>query len=183
MDLGYTAEQQQLRKSIREFCEAEIKPHVMEWDESQHFPVDVFRNLGKLGVLGAVFPEELGGAGYSYVDYAIVMEELARVDPSIALSVAAHVSLCTNHIYTAGSEEQKRRYIPKLASGEWIGSWSLTEPEAGSDAGQARASAVREGDCWVLNGIKTFTTNAHVADVGVVMAVTDRSASSHGISA
>ena len=99
------------------------------------------------------------------------------------MSVAAHVSLCTNHIYIAGSEEQKRRYIPKLASGEWIGSWSLTEPEAGSDAGQARASAVRDGDCWVLNGIKTFTTNAHVADVGVVMAVTDRSASSHGISA
>jgi hypothetical protein len=183
MNFGFSDEQQQLRKTIREFTEAEIKPHVMEWDESQHFPVDVFRGLGRLGALGAVFPEELGGSGYSYVDYAIMMEELARVDPSIALSVAAHVSLCTNHIYTAGSEEQKRRYIPKLASGEWIGSWSLTEPEAGSDAGQARASAVRDGECWVLNGTKTFTTNAHVADVGVVMAVTDRSASSHGISA
>jgi alkylation response protein AidB-like acyl-CoA dehydrogenase len=183
MDFGFSDDQRQLRKAIREFTEAEIKPNVMAWDESQHFPADVFRSLGQLGVLGAVFPEDLGGSGYSYVDYAIVMEELARVDPSIALSVAAHVSLCTNHIYTAGSEEQKRRYIPKLASGEWIGSWSLTEPEAGSDAGQARASAVSEGDCWVLNGIKTFTTNAHVADVGVVMAVTDRSASSHGISA
>ncbi len=136
MNFGFSDDQQQLRKTIREFTEAEIKPHVMEWDESQHFPVDVFRNLGQLGVLGAVFPEELGGSGYSYVDYAIVMEELARVDPSIALSVAAHVSLCTNHIFTAGSEEQKRRYIPKLASGEWIGSWSLTEPEAGSDAGR-----------------------------------------------
>jgi alkylation response protein AidB-like acyl-CoA dehydrogenase len=183
MDFGFTEDQRQLRKSVREFCEAEIKPHVMEWDEAQAFPADVFRELGALGVLGAVFPEELGGSGYSYTDYAIVMEELARVDPSIALSVAAHVSLCANHIYTAGSEEQKRRYLPKLASGEWIGSWSLTEPEAGSDAGQARASAVRDGDCWVLNGVKTFTTNAHVADVGVVMAVTDRSASSHGISA
>src|ERR1700689_5081563 len=183
MNFGFSDDQRQLRKTIREFTEAEIKPHVMEWDESQHFPVDVFRKLGQLGVLGAVFPEELGGSGYSYVDYAIVMEELARVDPSIALSVAAHVSLCTNHIYTAGSEEQKRRYIPKLASGEWIGAWSLAEPEAGSDAGQARASAVRDGDCWVLNGVKTFTTNAHVCGVGVVMAVTDRSASSHGISA
>jgi len=183
MNFGFSDDQRQLRKTVREFTEAEIKPHVMEWDESQHFPIDVFRDLGRLGALGAVFPEDLGGSGYSYVDYAIVMEELARVDPSIALSVAAHVSLCTNHIFTAGSEEQKRRYIPKLASGEWIGSWSLTEPEAGSDAGQARASAVREGDCWVLNGIKTFTTNAHVADIGVVMAVTDRSASSHGISA
>jgi alkylation response protein AidB-like acyl-CoA dehydrogenase len=183
MDFGFTGDQQQLRKTVREFTEAEIKPHVMEWDESQHFPVEIFRKLGDLGVLGAIFPEELGGSGYSYVDYAIVMEELARVDPSIALSVAAHVSLCSNHIYTAGSEEQKRRYIPKLASGEWIGSWSLTEPEAGSDAGQARASAVREGECWVLNGTKTFTTNAHIADIGVVMAVTDRSASSHGISA
>ena len=183
MNFGLSDEQEQLRKTVREFTEGEIKPHVAEWDESQHFPVDVFRKLGGLGVLGAVFPEELGGSGYSYSDYSIVMEELARVDPSIALSVAAHVSLCTNHIYIAGSEEQKRRYIPRLASGEWIGSWSLTEPEAGSDAGQARASAVREGECWVLNGTKTFTTNAHVADVGVVMAVTDRAASSHGISA
>ncbi len=183
MTFGLSDEQEQLRKTIREFAEGEIKPHVAEWDESQHFPVDVFRKLGGLGALGAVFPEELGGSGYSYSDYSIVMEEIARVDPSIALSVAAHVSLCTNHIYIAGSEEQKRRYIPKLASGEWIGSWSLTEPEAGSDAGQARASAVREGECWVLNGTKTFTTNAHVADVGVVMAVTDRAASSHGISA
>ena len=183
MDLGFTSEQQHLRKSIREFCEAEIRPHVMEWDESQHFPVDVFRSLGKLGVLGAVFPEELGGSGYSYVDYSIVMEEIARVDPSIALSVAAHVSLCTNHIYLAGDEQQKRRYVPKLASGEWIGCWSLTEPEAGSDAGGTRTKAVLDGDSWVLNGGKTFTTNAQVADVCVAMAMTDRSASAHGISA
>jgi alkylation response protein AidB-like acyl-CoA dehydrogenase len=183
LDFAYTPEQNQLRKTIRDFTEAEIRPHVMEWDESQHFPVDVFRDLGRLGVLGAVFPEDLGGSGYSYVDYTILMEEIARVDPSIALSVAAHVSLCTNHIYLAGSRDQKERYIPKLASGEWIGCWSLTEPEAGSDAAGTRTQAVPDGDAWVLNGGKTFTTNAHVADVCVAMAVTDRAASSHGISA
>ncbi|HML17237.1 MAG TPA: acyl-CoA dehydrogenase family protein [Bryobacteraceae bacterium] len=183
MDFGYTQEQNQLRKTIREFTEAEMRPHVMEWDETQHFPVDVFRALGRLGALGAVFPEQLGGSGYSYVDYSIVMEELARVDPSIALSVAAHVSLCTNHIFLAGSREQKEHYIPRLASGEWIGCWSLTEPEAGSDAGGTRTTAVFDHDHWVLNGGKTFTTNAHIADVCVAMAVTDRAASSHGISA
>jgi alkylation response protein AidB-like acyl-CoA dehydrogenase len=183
LDFAYTPEQNQLRKTIRDFTEAEIRPHVMEWDESQHFPIDVFRDLGRLGVLGAVFPEELGGSGYSYVDYTILMEEIARVDPSIALSVAAHVSLCTNHIYLAGSRDQKERYIPKLASGEWIGCWSLTEPEAGSDAAGTRTQAVLDRDAWVLNGGKTFTTNAHVADVCVAMAVTDRAASSHGISA
>jgi alkylation response protein AidB-like acyl-CoA dehydrogenase len=183
MDFGYTPEQQHLRKTVRAFCEAEIKPHVMEWDESQTFPDQAFRKLGELGVLGAVFPEELGGSGYSYVDYSLVVEELARIDPSVALCVAAHVSLCTNHIYLAGSEEQKRRYIPKLASGEWIGSWALTEPESGSDAGGTHTRAVLERDCWVINGSKTFTTNGQVADVCVVMAVTDRAASSHGISA
>jgi alkylation response protein AidB-like acyl-CoA dehydrogenase len=182
MDFGFSSEQRQLRKTIREFCEAEIKPHVMEWDESQHFPVDTFRHLGKLGVLGAVFPEDLGGSGYSYVDYSIVMEEIARVDPSIALSVAAHVSLCSNHIYLAGNTEQKQRYLPKLTSGEWIGCWSLTESEAGSDAGGTRTSAVPDRDSWVLNGSKTFCTNAHVADVCVAMAMTDRSASAQGIS-
>ncbi len=183
MDFGLTEEQHQLRKTVRQFCETEIGPHVMEWDESQEFPEDVFRRLGELGVLGAVFPEELGGSGYSYVDYSLVMEELARVDPSVALSVAAHVSLCANHIYVAGSEEQKRRYIPKLASGEWIGSWALTEPESGSDAGGTRTRAVLERECWVINGSKTFTTNGQVADLCVVMAVTDRAASAHGISA
>jgi len=183
MDFGYTPEQHQLRKTIRKFTEAEIKPHVMEWDEAQEFPAGVFRELGRMGVLGAVFPEELGGSGYSYVDYSIVVEELARVDPSIALSAAAHVSLCANHIFVAGSDEQRARYIPKLASGEWLGSWALTEPESGSDASGTRTKAVRDGDCWVIDGSKTFTTNGHYADVCVVMAVTDRSASSHGISA
>lgn len=183
MNFGYTEEQRQLRSTIRNFAEAEMRPHVLEWDETQTFPVDVFRKLGALGVLGAVFPEELGGAGFDYVGYSIIIEELARVDPSIALSAAAHVSLCANHIYTGGSEEQKKCYIPKLASGEWIGAWALTEPESGSDAGGTRTRAVRDGDFWMLNGLKTFTTNAHVADVFVVMAVTDRERSSHGISA
>src|SRR5579862_4158295 len=183
MDFGFTEEQRQLRKSIREFAEAEIRPHVMEWDESQVFPVDVFRALGRLGVLGAVFPEDLGGSGYSYIDYSILVEELARVDPSIALSVAAHVSLCTNHIFLAGDDAQRGHYIPKLASGELIGAWALTEPESGSDAGGTRTAAVRQGDCWVLNGSKTFITNAHIADVFVIMAMTDRASSSHGISA
>ena len=183
MDFGYTPEQQQLRKIVRKFTEAEIKPHVMEWDETQEFPTELFRELGRMGVLGAVFPEELGGSGYSYIDYSIVVEELARVDPSIALSAAAHVSLCTNHIFVAGNDEQRARYIPKLASGEWLGCWALTEPESGSDASGTRTKAVRDGDCWVIDGSKTFITNGHYADVCVVMAVTDRSASSHGISA
>jgi len=183
VDFGYTPEQNQLRKTIRDFAEAEMRPHVMEWDETQHFPIDVFRQLGEIGVLGAIFPESLGGSGYSYVDYTIIMEELARVDPSVALSAAAHISLCSNHIYIAGNPEQHERYLPKLASGEWIGCWSLTEPEAGSDAGGTRSQAVRNGDGWILNGSKTFTTNAHIADVCVAMAVTDRAASSHGISA
>jgi alkylation response protein AidB-like acyl-CoA dehydrogenase len=160
-----------------------MRPHVMEWDETQHFPIDVFRELGRMDVLGAVFPESLGGAGYSYVDYVVIMEEIARVDPSIALSVAAHISLCTNHIFLGGNREQHERYIPKLASGEWIGCWSLTEPESGSDAGGTRTQAVLEKDEWVLNGNKTLCTNSHIADVCVVMAVTDRAASSHGISA
>ena len=183
MDFGFTPEQNQLRKSIRDFTEAEMRPHVMEWDETQHFPLDVFKQLGRMGVLGAIFPEDLGGSGHNYVDYSIIMEELARVDPSVALSAAAHISLCTNHIYLAGSKEQHEKYIPKLATGEWIGAWSLTEPEAGSDAGGTRTQAVLERGQWTLNGSKTFTTNAHIADVCVAMAVTDRAASSHGISA
>src|SRR5215470_2130340 len=183
MDFGFSTEQQHLRKTIREFAEAEIKPCVSTWDESQAFPVDVFRKMAGLGMLGAVFPEDLGGAGLSYVDYVVIVEEIARVDPSIALSLAAHVSLCTNHIYMAGNRAQHEKYIPKLASGEWIGCWSLTEPEAGSDAGGTRTQAVLNGDGWMLNGGKTFTTNAHIADVCVAMAVTDRAASSHGISA
>ncbi|MBZ5723477.1 MAG: acyl-CoA dehydrogenase family protein [Acidobacteriia bacterium] len=183
MEFEYTPEQIHLRKSVREFAEAEIAPHVMEWDEGQIFPLDVVHKLGRLGYMGSVFPEELGGAGLGYIDYSIIIEELSRVDGSVGIIVAAHTSLCSNHIYKMGSDEQRRRYLPQLASGEWIGCWSLTEPEAGSDAAGTRTSAVKEDCGWVLNGAKTFTTNAHYADVCVAMAVTDRAAAQHGISA
>ncbi len=183
MDFAYTPEQLQIRKAVREFAEGEIAPHVMEWDEGQIFPMEAIRKLGKLGYMGAIFPENLGGAGLGYIDYSIIIEELSRVDGSVGIIVAAHTSLCSNHIYKFGSDEQRRRYLPKLATGEWIGCWSLTEPEAGSDAAGTRTTAARNADCWVLNGSKTFTTNAHYADVCVAMAVTDRAAAQHGISA
>jgi alkylation response protein AidB-like acyl-CoA dehydrogenase len=183
MDFEQTPEQVQLRKTVREFAEAELAPHVLEWDEGQIFPREAIRKIAGLGYLGSIFPEDLGGAGLGYIEYATIIEELARIDPSVGLIVAAHTSLCTNHIYTAGNEEQRRRYVPRLARGEWLGSWSLTEPEAGSDAAGTRTQAVRDGDQWVLNGSKTFTTNAHEADVCVAMAVTDRAAAHHGISA
>jgi alkylation response protein AidB-like acyl-CoA dehydrogenase len=183
VDFEYTPEQVQLRREVREFAAAEIAPHVMEWDEAQTFPLEVIRKLGKLGYMGAIFPEEYGGAGFGYIEYSIIIEELSRVDGSVGIIVAAHTSLCSNHIYKAGSEEQKKKYLPKLASGEWIGCWSLTEPEAGSDAAGTRTTAVRRDDDWVINGAKSFTTNAHYADVCVGMAVTNRAAAQHGISA
>jgi alkylation response protein AidB-like acyl-CoA dehydrogenase len=183
MEFDYTPEQEQLRKSVREFAEAEIKPHVLEWDEAQIFPLEVIKKCGQLGYLGAIFPEEHGGAGLGYIEYSIIIEELARVDPSVGLIVAAHTSLCSNHIYLAGTDAQKHKYLSKLTTGEFIGCWSLTEPEAGSDAAGTRSKAVRQGHDWILNGGKTFTTNAHYADVCVAMAVTDRTASQHGISA
>ena len=183
MTFDFTPDQVSLRRAVREFAEAEIAPYVMEWDEEQTFPAEVIRKLGKLGYLGSIFPEELGGAGLGYIEYSIIIEELSRVDGSVGIIVAAHTSLCTNHIYKAGSEEQKQKYVSKLASGEWLGCWSLTEPEAGSDAAGTRTTAVRDGNCWVLNGAKTFTTNAHHAEVCVAMAVTDRAAAQHGISA
>jgi alkylation response protein AidB-like acyl-CoA dehydrogenase len=183
MEFDYTPEQVQLRREVRDFATAEIAPHVMEWDEAQIFPLQTIKKLGQLGYLGAIFPEEYGGAGLGYVEYSIIIEELSRVDGSVGIIVAAHTSLCSNHIYKAGSEEQKQKYLTKLTTGEYIGSWSLTEPEAGSDAAGTRTTAVRDGDEWVVNGSKTFTTNAHYADLCVGMAVTDRSASQHGISA
>jgi alkylation response protein AidB-like acyl-CoA dehydrogenase len=183
VEFDYTPEQIQLRRAVRDFAAAEIAPHVMEWDENQTFPLEVIKKLGDLGYMGAIFPEEYGGAGLGYVEYAIIIEELSRVDGSVGIIVAAHTSLCSNHIYKAGTEEQKQKYLTKLTSGEWIGCWSLTEPEAGSDAAGTRSTAVREGDCWVLNGSKTFTTNAHYADVCVGMAMTNRAGAQHGISA
>ena len=183
MDFEYTPEQLQLRKAVRQFAEAEIAPHVMEWDEAQTFPSEVIHKLGKLGYMGAIFPEEYGGAGLGYIEYSIIIEELSRVDGSVGIIVAAHTSLCSNHIFKMGSDEQRRRYLPKLATGEWLGCWSLTEPEAGSDAAGTRTHAELEDGTWTLNGSKTFTTNAHYADLCIAMAVTDRAAAQHGISA
>ena len=183
MDFQLTDEQNQLKKSIREFAEREMAPHVMEWDEACRFPAEIIKDLGKMGVMGAIFPPGYGGAGLGYVEYVIAIEELSRVDGSIGITVAAHNSLCANHIFQAGSEEQKRKYIPKLASGEFIGAWGLTEPGSGSDAGGARMSAQRKSGGWLLNGTKTFITNGHYADVIVVIAVSDKTAHTHGLSA
>jgi alkylation response protein AidB-like acyl-CoA dehydrogenase len=178
-----TDEQEQLRKEIRDFAASEIAPHVMRWDEASEFPLEVVQKLGEMGLMGAIFPLELGGSGLGYVDYALAVEELSAVDGSIGIIVASHNSLCTNHIFVAGNDEQRRKYIPLLASGKWLGAWGLTEPGSGSDAGSARTTAVRNGDCWVLNGNKTFITNGHYADVSVIIAVTDRSKGTRGLSA
>jgi hypothetical protein len=155
----------------------------MDWDETSHFPAEIMPKLGEMGLLGVIFPEEYGGAGLGYIDYVIAIEELSRVDGSVGIIVAAHNSLCSNHIYKFGNEEQKKKYLTKLASGKAIGAWSLTEPEAGSDAGGTKTIAVRDGKHWVLNGAKTFTTNGQYADFCVAMAVTDKAKESHGISA
>jgi len=183
LDFRLNEEQQQLRKSVREFAEREIAPHVRKWDDACEYPLATIKELGKLGLMGVIFPPEFGGAGLGYVEYVLAIEELSRVDGSVGITVAAHTSLCTNHIWLAGTEEQKRKYVPKLATGEWIGAWGLTEPGSGSDAGSARMTAVRKKDCWVLNGSKTFITNGHYADVAVVIAVTDKTAHTHGLSA
>ena len=183
MDFSLTDEQIQLRHTVREFAEGEIAPHVMEWDEASHFPIEIVPKLAEMGLLGVTFPEKYGGACLGYVEYAIAIEELSRVDGSIGIIVAAHNSLCTNHIYKFGTEEQKKKYVIDLAQGKKIGCWSLTEPEAGSDAGGTRTTAVRQNGDWILNGSKTFTTNGHYADVCVAMAATDKSKKSHGISA
>ncbi len=183
MDFTFTDEQNHLRKTVREFAEGEIAPHVMEWDEAGHFPTEILPKLARMGLMGVIFPEQYGGAGLGYLEYATAIEELSRVDGSVGLFVAAHNSLCSNHIYKFGTEEQKKKYLVPLAEGKKLGAWSLTEPEAGSDAGGTQTTAVRAGDEWVLNGAKTFTTNGHYADVCVAMAVTDKTKESHGISA
>jgi hypothetical protein len=178
-----TEDQEQLRREIRDFAMREIAPNVMRWDEASEFPTDVVKQLGQMGLLGVIFPVEYGGAGLGYVDYVLAIEELSAVDGSVGIVVAAHNSLCTNHIFLAGNEEQRRKYVPRLASGEWLGAWGLTEPGSGSDAGAARTTAVRKGDSWILNGNKTFITNGHYADVAVVIAVTEREQGTHGLSA
>jgi hypothetical protein len=178
-----TDEQEQLRKEIRDFAAREIAPNVMRWDDASEFPQEVVRKLGEMGLMGVIFPVELGGAGLGYVDYALAVEELSAVDGSIGIIVASHNSLCSNHIFLAGNEAQKSRYIPLRASGKWLGAWGLTEPGSGSDAGSARTTAVRKGDRWVLNGNKTFITNGHYADISVIIAVTDKSQGTRGLSA
>jgi alkylation response protein AidB-like acyl-CoA dehydrogenase len=183
VDFSLTQEQQQLQKSVREFAEGEIAPHVMEWDEASHFPSEIIPPMAEMGLLGVIFPEKYGGAGLGYLEYSIVIEELSRVDGSVGLIVAAHNSLCTNHIYKFGTEEQRQKYVVPLAQGQKLGCWSLTEPGAGSDAGGTRTVAAKKDGAWVLNGAKTFTTNGHYADVCVGMAVTDAAKKHHGISA
>jgi alkylation response protein AidB-like acyl-CoA dehydrogenase len=178
-----TEEQEELRREIRRFAEREIAPHVREWDEHSTFPTEIVRQLGQMGLLGVIFPPELGGSGMGYVEYVLAIEELSRVDGSIGIIVAAHNSLCTNHLYLAGNAEQHKRWVSKLASGEWLGSWGLTEPGAGSDALGARTTAVRRDNGWVLNGSKTFITNGGKADCALVIAVTDREKKSHGLTA
>ncbi len=183
MDFRLSDEQTQIKQMVKEFGESEIKPHLLKWDEEQHFPVETFKRAGELGMLGVTIPEAYGGAGLSYIDYANIIEELGVIDSGFALSVAAHNSLGTGHIYLAGNEEQRKKWLPKLTSGEWIAAWGLTEPGSGSDASGMRTTAVKDGNEWVLNGTKNFITNATYANISVVLAVTDRSDQKHGITA
>ncbi len=183
MDFRLTDDQDLLRRTVREFAEAEIRPHVMEWDESQHFPMDLLPKLAELGLMGIQFPEQYGGSGMSAVDYCICIEEIARVCPAIALSVAAHNGLCTSHISMFGSDAQKAEFLPRLVSGKVLGAWGLTEAGAGSDAAGMRTTAVRQGQGWVLNGAKNFITHGAIGGVMVVIAVTDRTKGHRGISA
>jgi alkylation response protein AidB-like acyl-CoA dehydrogenase len=183
MEFNYSEELLEIKRIVRDFAEKEIRPHVHEWDEKQIFPLDVLKKLADLGFMGVLIPNEYGGAGLGYLEYVSIVEELSRVDGSVGISVAAHNSLCTGHIYNFGSEEQRRKFVVPLAKGEKLGAWSLTEPEAGSDAGGTQTVARLEGDHWVLNGQKTFTTHGTYGDICVAMAVTDKSAGHHGISA
>ena len=183
MDFRPTEEQKLLRRTVREFAETEIRPHVREWDQEQHFPIELIPKLASLGLLGIQFPERYGGAGMSAIDYCICIEELARIDPGVALSVAAHNGLCSSHIFTFGNEEQRQKFLVPLARGEKIGAWGLTESTSGSDAAGMRTAARRAGNCWSISGSKTFTTHGRAGDIMVVMAVTDRALGSKGISA
>jgi len=178
-----TEDQEHLRREIRDFAAKEIAPNVMTWDEACDLPTPLIRKLGAMGLLGVIFPPDYGGAGLGYVDYVLAIEELSAVDGSVGITVAAHNSLGTNHIFLAGNDAQKRKYVPLLASGEWLAAWALTEPGSGSDASAARTTAVKKGDSYVLNGNKTFITNGSHADIAVVIAVTDKTKGTHGLSA
>ena len=183
MDLHLTDDQRLLRDSVREFAERELRPHVMAWDEAQHFPMALLPKLADLGLMGIQFPEAVGGAGMSAVDYCLCIEELARVDPAIALSVAAHNGLAASHIHMFGTAAQQERFLVPLATGQVLGAWGLTEPTAGSDAAGTRTMARRDGSDWILDGAKTFITHGNIAGVMVAMAVTDRARGNRGISA
>lgn len=183
MNFDYSETQKMVAESAREFAQHYILPHVMEWDESQEFPLEVFKKAGEMGFMGVLVPEELGGSGLSYHEYIAILEEISKVDPSIGLSVAAHNSLCTNHILSFGSEEQKQRCIPKLATAEWLGAWGLTEHNTGSDAGGMNTTAVKDGDSWILNGAKNFITHGKSGDIAVVIARTGEKGDSRGMTA
>jgi alkylation response protein AidB-like acyl-CoA dehydrogenase len=183
MNFQFSEEQELIAASARDFAEQYIRPHIMEWDESQHFPKDVLQKAGEMGFMGIFIPEEYGGSGLGYHEYAAIIEEIAKVDPSIGLSVAAHNSLCTGHIYYFGNEKQKKKWLPKLASGEWIGAWGLTEHNTGSDAGGMNTTAIKDGDYYILNGSKNFITHGISGHIAVVIARTGEKGDSHGMSA
>ena len=183
MDFSLTKEQEILKDSVRNFAEKEIQPHIMESDEKGEWPEELTKKLGEMGLLGIIIPPEFSGAGYSNLDYVIILEEISKVDPSVGLVVAAHNSLCSNHINLFGNEEQKKKYLASLASGQTLGAWGLTEPEAGSDAAALKTKAVKDGKHWVLNGTKRFITNGTVAEIHVVLAATDPEEGRKGISA
>ncbi len=183
MNFQTSETQKMIAQSIRDFAETHIRPYIMEWDEAQVFPVELFKKLGEMGFMGVLVPEELGGSGLGYHEYITIVEEISKVDSSIGLSVAAHNSLCTNHILTFGNEEQKKKWIPKLASAEWIGAWGLTEHNTGSDAGGMSTTAVKDGDYWILNGAKNFITHAISGQIAVVIVRTGEKGDSRGMTA
>jgi alkylation response protein AidB-like acyl-CoA dehydrogenase len=183
MNFEYSESQQMIAQMVRDFAEKHIRPYVMEWDETQHFPMETMHKLGELGLMGILIPEAYGGAGLTYNEYITALVELAKVDSSLTLSVAAHNSLCTNHIYKFGNEAQRRRWVTKLATGEWIGAWGLTEPNTGSDAGRMKCIARQDGDVWVLNGTKNFITHGRSGHVAVVIARTGEPLDSRGMTA
>lgn len=183
MNFYFSEEQQLIAASARDFAEQYIRPHIMEWDEAQHFPIDVLHKAGEMGFMGIFIPEEYGGSGLGYHEYVAIIEEIAKVDPSIGLSVAAHNSLCTGHIFYFGNETQKQKWLPKLASGEWIGAWGLTEHNTGSDAGNMNTTATKDGDYYILNGSKNFITHGISGNVAVVIARTGKKGDAHGMSA
>jgi len=183
MDFSYTDNQQIIAQTVRDFAEKHIRPYVMKWDEEQYLPIETLKELGKLGLMGILIPEAYGGAGLGYYEYITALIEIGRVDSALCLSVAAHNSLCTNHIYKFGNEDQRKKYLPLLASGEWLGAWGLTEPNTGSDAGRMKCVAHQDGDFWVLNGTKNFITHGKSGNVAVVIARTGELLDSHGMTA